>query len=116
MPPCGPPCGTPDADPLVRRVPAVRPDRVRALCASAGLLALTGVDDLEVVDVPILLVEVAVAVDVVAILLVERVQIRLDLRVRLAGRLLVGSPLVIASRIRYQTVEQTLEPQTVFWP
>ena len=39
-------------------VPAVRPDRVPPAC-TAGLLALTGVDGLEVVDVAVGLVEVA---------------------------------------------------------
>ena len=52
-------------------VPAVRPDGVGALGAAAGLLALTGVDRLEVVDVAVGLVEVAVAVVVVAVDLVE---------------------------------------------
>ena len=50
------------------------PDGVRALGAAAGLLAFAGMDRLEVVDVAVRLVEVAVAVVVVAIPDVERGQ------------------------------------------
>ncbi len=75
------------------RVPAVlRPDRVLALRAAARGLVLTGVHDLEVVDVAVGLVEVAVAVVVVAVPLVVLGQVRLDVRVGPAGRLLVGDP------------------------
>src|SRR5690606_5268956 len=74
------------------RVPAVRPDGVRALGAAARGLVLAGVHDLEVVDVAVGLVEVAVAVEVVAVPLVELGDVRLDLGVGLAGRLLLGDP------------------------
>ncbi len=74
------------ADVVVERVPAVAPDGVGALRAAAGLLALAGVDDLEVVDVAVRLVEVAVAVGVVAIPDVELRQVGVDLRRGLAGR------------------------------
>ena len=73
-------------------VPAVRPDGVVALGAAAGLLALTGVDRLEVVDVAVGLVEVAVAVVVVAVDLVELREVGLDLGVVLPGGLLGGVP------------------------
>ena len=62
------------------------PDRVGALRAAAGLLAVAGVDRLEVVDVAVGLVEVAVAVVVVPIPHVELREIGVDLRGRLAGR------------------------------
>ena len=55
------------------------PDGVRALRAAARLLALAGVDRLEVVDVAVRLVEVAVAVVVVAIPDVELRQVVVDL-------------------------------------
>ena len=58
---------------------AVRPDRPRG---RAGLLAGTGVDRLEVVDVAVGLVEVAVVVDVVAVPLVEPGEVVLHLLVR----------------------------------
>ena len=48
-------------------MPAVRPDRVRTLGAATGLLADTGVDQLEVVEVAVGLVVVAVVVVVVAV-------------------------------------------------
>ncbi len=51
---------------------AVAPDGVGALGTAAGLLALAGMHRLEVVDVAVRLVEVAVAVVVVAIPDVER--------------------------------------------
>src|SRR4051794_27692202 len=60
------------------------PDGVGALRAAAGLLAFAGVHRLEVVDVPIGLVEVAVAVVVVAVPDVERRKQRVDVRLRLA--------------------------------
>ena len=71
--------------------PPVRPDRPRGC---AGLLTLTGVHRLEVVDVAIGLVEVAVLVVVEAVPLVERRQVRLDVGVGLALRLLLGVPSV----------------------
>ncbi len=80
------------ADAVGVGVPAVRPDRVGALGAAAGLLALTGVDGLEVVDVAVGLVEVAVAVVVVAVDLVEALEVVDDLGVGLALRLLVVVP------------------------
>ena len=64
----------------------MRPDRVGALGAATGLLALTGVDRLEVVDVAVGLGEDAVVVVVVAVDLVELRQVGLDLLRRLAGR------------------------------
>ena len=69
-------------------VPAVRPDRVLALRAAAGVLALAGVHRLEVVEVAVGLVEVAVVVVVVAVPHVERRELGLDGLVALAGRLL----------------------------
>ena len=57
---------------LNRRVPAMAPDRVGALVRVARSLVAAGVDDLEVVDEAVRLVEVAVAVEVVAIPDVER--------------------------------------------
>ena len=68
-----------------RGVPAVRPDRVRALMRVAGSLVATSVDDLEVVDEAVGLGEVSVAVRVVAVGDVERLEIRLDRRHRDAG-------------------------------
>ena len=62
------------------------PERVGALRAAAGLLALTGVDRLEVVDVAVRLVEVAVAVGVVAVPDVELREVGLDLGRGLPGR------------------------------
>jgi hypothetical protein len=73
-------------------VGTVRPDGVGALGTAAGLLALTGVDDLDVVDVAVGLVEVAVAVVVVAVLLVELGQVLLDLVGALTGGDLVVVP------------------------
>ena len=69
---------------LNRGVPAMAPDRVGALVRVARSLVATGVDDLEVVDEVVRLVEVPVAVEVVAIPDVELLQVRSDLRVRLA--------------------------------
>ena len=77
--------GTVDADEVVVRIPAVAPDRVRALRAAARLLALAGVDRLEVVDVAVRLVEVPVAVVVVAIPHVELRQVFVDLLRRPPG-------------------------------
>ena len=59
---------------------AMAPDGVGALGAAAGLLAFAGVDRLEVVDIAVRLVEVAVAVVVVAIPDVEGREHRVDLR------------------------------------
>src|SRR5665811_1326077 len=61
-------------------VPAVGPDGVRALRAAAGFFALPGVNRLEVVDIAVGLVEVAVVVVVVAVDLVELRQVGLDIR------------------------------------
>ena len=72
----------------------MRPDRVLALVRVAVGLVAAGVDDLEVVDVAVGLVEVAVVVVVVAVPQVERLEVGGDLRVGLAGRLLVGDPRV----------------------
>ncbi len=84
--------GTGDADVGVERVPAVAPDGVRALRAAARFLALTGVDRLEVVDVAVRLVEVPVAVVVVAIPHVELRQVVVDLLRRAPGRDLAVVP------------------------
>ena len=62
------------------------PDGVGALRAAAGLLALAGVHGLEVVDVAVGLVEVAVAVEVVAVPHVELGEVGVDLRVVLPAR------------------------------
>src|SRR6185436_20580369 len=72
------------SDQVVERIPAMRPDRVGALRAAAGLLADAGVDRLEVVDIAVRLVEVAVTVVVVPIPDVELLQVLVDLRRRLA--------------------------------
>jgi hypothetical protein len=77
----------------------VAPDRVAALVRVAGRLVATGVNDLEVVDDTVGLVEDAVAVDVVAVLLVEGLQEVGDLLERLAGRTSTGE------------VAQTMSPQ-----
>ena len=60
-------------------VPAVAPDGVLALVRVAVGLVAAGVDDLQVVDVAVGLVEVAVAVEVVAVLHVVGGQLGLDL-------------------------------------
>ncbi len=60
-------------------IPAVAPDGIGALSAAAGLFAFTGMDRLEVIDVAIGLVEVAVAVVVVAVPDIERRQVGVDL-------------------------------------
>jgi len=70
----------------------MRPDRVLALRAAAGLLALAGVNGLEVVDVAVGLVEVAVTVVVVPIDLIELGEVALDLGVAPAGGLLRRVP------------------------
>ena len=67
-----------DVGVLERGVPAVRPDGVRTVARVGGRLVTTGVDDLHVVDEAVRLVEVAVAVDVVAVLLVEGAQVAPD--------------------------------------
>ena len=54
-------------DEVEEGVPAVAPDGVFARRAATRLLAFAGVDGLEVVDVAVRLVEVSVAVVVVAI-------------------------------------------------
>ena len=74
-------------------LPAVAPDGVLAVDRVAVGLVAAGVDDLEAVDVAVGLVEVAVAVEVVAVPDVELRHGPLDLRVGLAGGLLVGDPL-----------------------
>jgi hypothetical protein len=55
------------------------PDGVAALGPAAGLLTFAGVDRLEVIDVAVGLVEVAVAIEVVAVPDVELSQIGVDL-------------------------------------
>ncbi len=79
------PCDPAGAAGLEVRERPVAPDRVRALLRIARGLVAAGVDDLEVVDEAVRLVEVAVPVDVVAVLLVERLQVRDDLRHLLPG-------------------------------
>ena len=56
----------------------MRPDGVGALGAATGVLALTGVDGLEVIDVAIGLVEITVSVEVVAVPLVELAEVALN--------------------------------------
>ena len=70
----------------------MRPDRVLALCATAGVLALTGMDGLEVVDVAVGLVEFAVVVEVVAIPDVELGEVGVDLAAFDPSRDCVGVP------------------------
>ena len=73
-------------------VPAMRPDGVLALVRIAVGLVASGVHDLEVVDVAVGLVEVAVTVVVVAIPAVERLELLLDLGGRTTLLLLVVDP------------------------
>ncbi len=75
-------------------LPPVRPDGVLALPGVAVGLVAARVHDLEVVDVAVGLVEVAVAVEVVAVPLVEGRQLGVDLGDRPARGQLVGVPLV----------------------
>ena len=99
----------PDAAVGVR---AVAPDGVGALGAAAGLLALAGVDRLEVVDVAVRLVEVAVVVEVVAVPDVERREQRVDLRWRLAAAISELYQAVAWSRMKRPTSRvQTMLPQ-----
>src|SRR5690606_13261253 len=65
---------------------------VLTLGAATGLLALAGVDQLDVVDITVRLVEVAVTVVVEPVPLVEARQVLLDLDVGHAGRLGVLVP------------------------
>ena len=65
-------------------VPAMAPDRIASLLRVARGLVAASVHDLEVIDVPIGLVEVAVVVVVVAVPLVERLEVLGDLLHRLA--------------------------------
>ena len=109
-PNCESPAGPPARGTL--RVPAVAPDRVRALLRVAGRLVAAGVDDLEVIDEAVRLVEVAVAVEVVAIPDVERLQV--GLRSRPSSCRQSSWPWTqnaIASRIRNQVLLQTMPPQ-----
>ena len=73
-------------------VPAVAPDGVCAIDRVAGGLVTPGVHDLEVVDEPVGLREVAVAVAVIAVLDVEGLQVVLDLCQRHATVELVLGP------------------------
>ena len=86
------------------------PDRVFALRAAAGLFVFTGVHRLEVIDVAVRLVEVAVAVGVVAIPDVELRQVGVDFLRRLAGGELRGVPNVDRSR---RSSAQKLAHQTM---
>jgi hypothetical protein len=72
----------------------VRPDGVLTLLRVTVGLVAAGVHDLEVVDVAVGLVEVAVAVEVVAVPLVERLQVGGDVGHGAAGCDLLGVPLV----------------------
>ena len=72
--------------------PAVRPDGVLALVRVTVGLVATCVHDLQVVDVAVGLVEVAVAVPVVAVPDVVLRERRLDLLGRLASRQLLVVP------------------------
>ena len=80
------------AEGLDLRVPAVAPDGVGAVDRVAVGLVAARVHDLEVVDVAVRLVEVAVLVEVVAVLVVERLQVAPDLGHRLTGRQLLLHP------------------------
>jgi hypothetical protein len=71
----------------------------------------SGVDRLEVVDVAVGLVEVAVAVLVVAIPDVELREIGVDLRLHLAGRDLSVVPAFTESRTNSHVRAQTMSPQ-----
>ncbi len=87
------------------------PDGVGALRAAAGLFAFTGVDGLEVIDVTIGFVEVAVAVVVVAIPDIELAQVGVDLRRGLTRRDLGLYQAVTESRTNSQVLAQTIPPQ-----
>ena len=70
------------------------PDGAIAQCAAAGLVALAGVHELHVVDVAVRLVEVAVAVVIIAVPDVEAAQVFIDLSWGLASRDLSGVPAI----------------------
>ena len=95
---------------------AVAPDGVGALVRVAGRLVAAGVHDLEVVDDAVGLVEDAVAVDAVAVLLVEGLQVVLDLRSSSTGCPRPGAAWLSthtasASRTSALLVLQTMLPQ-----
>src|SRR5690242_8384341 len=48
-------------------IPAMAPNSIRTLGAATGLFAFTCMDGLEVIDVPIGLIEVTIAISVIAI-------------------------------------------------
>lgn len=68
-------------------------------------------DDLEVVDEPVRLGEVAVTVDVVPVLAVEGLQVCRDLGHRLARVELASTQTAMASRISALVESQTIPPQ-----
>jgi hypothetical protein len=80
----------------------VAPDGVLTLLRVAGGLVAACVDDLEVVDEPVGLVEVAVTVDVVAVPVVERLQVVGHLLQGLAGVELALDP--VGHRVADQEV------------
>ena len=73
-------------------------------------------DDLEVIDVAILLIEVTVTVNVISILLVERVEVLLDLRLSLSVGNLVGRPLVDRVANQVPNGRANVRTADVFWP
>src|SRR5687767_2246238 len=56
-------------------IPAVAPDGIRALCTTTSFLTFTGMDRLEVINVAIRLIKVAIAVIIIAIPHIELCQI-----------------------------------------
>ena len=87
------------------------PDRVGALVRVARSLVATGMDDLEVVDEAVGLVEVAVAVEVVAIPDVELFRYATICASVLPAASWPWTQYDIASRIRNQVLLQTIPPQ-----
>ena len=89
------------------------PDRVGALLRVAGSFVAAGVDDLEVVDVAVALVEVAVLVEVVPVLDVERLQVVGRLRDvgEGAGSIWSSTQMLIALRTSCHVFVQTMPPQ-----
>ena len=72
----------------------MRPNGVRAEGSAARFLTFSGVDDLEVIDVAVWLVEVAVPIEVVTVPFIESLQISSDLLNVHAGRKMISGPAV----------------------
>src|SRR5512142_917789 len=70
---------------IVIGIPAMTPDGVLALCTTTRLFAVAGMDDLEVIDITIGFVEVAIPVIVIAIPDIELAQVGIDFSGSLAS-------------------------------